>query len=243
MAGEKPLALSRRKVATIVVIAVALWSCAFLLWGQVELDKGLLVGLNGLRANALVVGVAQVASRYGMASIVLVYLLYLSVAFKHELRDVYPVYLVVLLLFAVAGIGGDLLKEVFDRPRPFVEYAGEIIAVSKPDSPAFPSGHATKSVALALPFLLLIPARDNRRKGVKVLLAMLAVGVCSSRVVLGVHYVSDVLAGAGMALICLPFVTLLSRRMLRGMSRERLDVRVKVWAVVLIGLMVALVVI
>jgi len=209
----------------------------------VELDKWLLISLNGLRANALVVGVAQVASRYGMSLIVLVYLLYLSLALKHELRDAYPVYLVVLLLFAVAGISGDLLKEIVDRPRPFVEYAGEIIAVSKPGSPAFPSGHATKSVALALPFLLLMPARDNWRKGVKVVVTILAVGVCGSRVVLGVHYVSDVLAGAGMALICLPVATLLSRRMLRGMSRERLDVRVKVWAVVLIGLMIAVAVI
>jgi len=97
--------------------------------------------------------------------------------------------------------------------------------------------------ALALPFLLLIPANNNWRKGVKVLLTMLAVGVCCSRVVLGVHYVSDVLAGAGMALICFPVVTHLSGRMLRGMSLERLDARVKVWAVVLFGLMVALVVI
>ena len=244
MPGEESVALSGRKVATIVVIATVLWGCAFFLWGQVELDKWLLISHNGLRTNELVVGVTQVATKYGMSLIVLVYLLYLLLAFKHDkLRDAYPVYLVVLLLFALAGVSGDILKEIVDRPRPFVEYAGEISALSNPETPAFPSGHATRSVALALPFLLLIPAKDNWHKGVKGLLAILAFGVCYSRVLLGVHYVSDVLAGVGMALICLPVVTLLSNRMLRDMSRERLDGAVKVWAAVLLGLMIFLAVI
>ena len=50
-------------------------------------------------------------------------------------------------------------------------------------------------MALALPFLLLITAKDNWHRGVKILLAIIAFGVCYSRVLLGAHYVSDVLAG------------------------------------------------
>jgi undecaprenyl-diphosphatase len=147
------------------------------------------------------------------------------------------------LLFGIAGIGGDLLKEILGRSRPFVEYAGEINALSSAATPAFPSGHATKSVALALPFLILVAPKDNWRKGVKILLAVLALGVCYSRVVLGAHYVSDVLAGMGMALICLPVVTVLSNKILSRMTEERLQFAIKIWAAVLLGLMLFLVVI
>jgi undecaprenyl-diphosphatase len=241
MPRVEPLVLSRQFIAMIVVIAVALWSIAFFLWAQAELDKSLLISQNGLRTNEALVHVAQAATKYGMSLIVLVYLLYLLFAFKYErLRDAYRIYLLVLFMFAAAGIGGDVLKEILNRPRPFVEYAGDINALSKAGTPSFPSGHATKSVALALPFLLLITAKDARHKAVKALLVMIVVGVCYSRVLLGAHYVSDVLAGAGMAFMCFPLVTVLGNRRLTRMTKESLNSAVKVWAVVLVGLMVLL---
>jgi len=241
MPGVRQLALSRRAVAAIVVTAILLWSGAFFLWSQAGLDKWLLISHNGLRTNDLVIAVAQAASSYGMSVILLVYLLYLSFAFRHEpLRDAYGIYLVVLLMFGIAGMGGDLLKEVFDRTRPFVEYAGEINTPSAARMASFPSGHATKSVALALPFLFLLPVRDDWHRLVKVLPAMLALAVCYSRVVLGVHYVSDVLAGIGMALICFPFVTRLTSGILGRMTSERVDVAVKIWGGILLGMMIVL---
>jgi len=237
----KPLALSRQTTAIIVVIAIVLWSSAFFLWWQVELDKWLLISQNMLRTNDLMVGVAQVVTKYGMSIIVLVYLLYLLFAFKYEkLRDAYRIYLLVFLMFGFAGIGGDILKEIFNRPRPFVEYAGEIYTLSNAETPAFPSGHATKSVALALPFLLLIAAKDNLHKGVKILLAIVAFGVCYSRVLLGAHYVSDVLAGVGMALMVFPLVILLNNKIMSKMTKERLNFAIKIWAGILLGLMIYL---
>ena len=237
--GVEPLALSRQNILILVVTAIALWSIAFFLWWQAELDKWLLISQNGLRANELAVGVAQVATNYGMSLIVLVYLVYLFLAFRYEkLRDAYRIYLMVFLMFGLAGIGGDILKEILNRPRPFVVYAGEINALSNAATPAFPSGHATKSIALALPFLLLIPAKDNWHKGVKILLSIFVPGVCCSRVLLGAHYVSDVLAGTGMALICLSLVAPLNHKTLSRMTRERLNFAIIIWAVILFGLMV-----
>jgi membrane-associated phospholipid phosphatase len=242
--GVKPLALSRQAIVIIAVLAIALWSIAIFLWRQVEFDKWLLISLNELRTNELVVSIAQMVSRYGMPAIVLVYLLYLLFAFKFDtLRDAYRIYLLVFLMFGLAGIGGDILKEIFNRPRPFIEYAGEINALSDAATPALPSGHATKSVALALPFLILISAKDSWHKGLKILLAVIAFGVCCSRVLLGAHYLSDVLAGVGMALICFPLVTILNNRILSFMTQERLNTAIKVWAVILLGLMIYLVVI
>jgi membrane-associated phospholipid phosphatase len=205
MSRVKPIALSKRSIWTIVVTAILFWSSAIFLFAQGKLDKWLLISPDGLRANEAVISVAQLFSKYGMALIVLIYLIYLLFSFKYEkLRDASPIYMVVFLMFAFAGIGGDILKEIINRPRPFIEYAGEFLAFSTAGSPAFPSGHATKSVALALPFLVLVPARDIWHKGMKILLAAIALGVCASRVMLGAHYVSDVLAGIGMALICFP---------------------------------------
>ena len=236
------LALSRQASVLILVIAAAFWGIAFFLWGQVGLDKWLLVSQEGLRGNDLVVAVAQLASKYGMSMIVMAYLLYFLAAFKYEeLRAAYPVYLLVLLMFGIAGIGGDVLKEILDRPRPFVEYAGQITAFSTAATPAFPSGHATKSTALALPFLFLMPGKDRWHRWAKIVIVIIVIGVCYSRVLLGAHYVSDVLAGVGMALTCLPLAAMLSNMALRRMTRERLNTATKLWAAALVGLVVYLV--
>ena len=239
VSGVKPLALSRRDTWGVVVAAILLWAIAIFLWVQVGLDKWVLISHTGLRTNELVASIGHSATRYGMSIIILVYLVYLLFAFKFaRLRDAYPIYVLVLLLFGIAGPAGDILKEIVNRPRPFVEYGREAYALSISKSPSFPSGHATKSVALALPFLLFITAKDDWHKAVKVLLVILALGVCYSRVLLGAHYLSDVLAGIGMALICVPLVTLLVNKMLARMNSRILARAVIVWAVFLAGLMV-----
>jgi membrane-associated phospholipid phosphatase len=242
MPGVKPLVLSGRTIVIIVVVAIVLWSVSIFLWKQVEFDKSMLIGLNELRTNQVVMNLAQLVSKYGMPLIVLVYLLYLLFAFRNEaLRDTYRIYLLVFLMFGLAGIGGDILKEILNRPRPFIEYAGEISALSDAATPALPSGHATKSVALALPFLLLLTTKDNWHKAVKFLMAVIVFAVCCSRVLLGAHYVSDVLAGIGTALVCFPLVAVINNRILSSWTVERLNSAAKIWAVILFGLMIYLI--
>jgi undecaprenyl-diphosphatase len=136
----------------------------------------------------------------------------------------------------LSGIVGDLLKEVFARPRPLTTYGSEILALSQSATPAIPSGHATKSVALVLPFILLVSCSKHLHKEMKIVIGLIAAGVCLSRIVLGAHYLSDVLAGVGMALIGLPLSMMFAHMPLRKMKQEQLPKLSYVWGFLLIFL-------
>jgi len=95
-----------------------------------------------------------------------------------------------------------LLKLGFDRPRP-----DEGSAIQLPASPSFPSGHAANGVAVFGALGLIAAARAGSARArrwwaIGGFAFGVAVGV--TRVVLGVHWVSDVLAGycVGVAVLC-----------------------------------------
>jgi undecaprenyl-diphosphatase len=127
-------------------------------------------------------------------------------------------------------VGGALLSNVlkhsFDRPRPdLVAHAAKVF------SPSFPSGHATLSAVTFLTLgALLASLHDSRRMkvfflGVAIVITVM-VGV--TRVYLGVHYPTDVLAGwcigAGWAAICWTvFHWLQQRGTLKPAARDALD--------------------
>jgi undecaprenyl-diphosphatase len=94
-----------------------------------------------------------------------------------------------------AGLGlaiGKVISELVDRARPFVaDPHGVHLFTAHAADPGFPSDHATAAFAIAVAILL-----RKRGWGIAALVAatVLAVG----RVALGVHYPSDVLAGAAL---------------------------------------------
>lgn len=92
-------------------------------------------------------------------------------------------------LGAAVGISG-LCKIAFDRPRP------QGMAVTGPGG-SFPSGHViTATVGAGVVVLLLLPYLSSRvRPWVYALAAISVVGVGLTRVVLGAHFLSDVVAG------------------------------------------------
>jgi len=98
-------------------------------------------------------------------------------------------------LTAGAGIAiYRFLKERLERERPFVTH-GEIFCGTAPlDRYSFPSGHTLHAVA----FTVLYGAYEPR---MLLLMAPFAVLVAASRIVLGLHYPSDVLVGAAIGAV------------------------------------------
>ena len=128
-------------------------------------------------------------------------------------------------LMVGAIVGGmaisHLLKELFDRPRPDIDHAARVFTAS------FPSGHATLSAVTFLTLAALL-TRTKARRGVKIYFVAVAVVLTiltgMSRIYLGVHYPSDVLAGwcvgSGWAILCWAAALLLQRRKQVGTQAE-----------------------
>src|SRR5262245_6850255 len=120
--------------------------------------------------------------------------------------------------FLTAFVGSQLfvllLKDVFDRPRPVL---GSVVEL--PESAAFPSGHATAGVASLGALVVLASERLPSRRArawlwsVAVVIG-LAIGL--SRIALGVHFATDVVAGW-----CLGVAWLAGCLLLRDLLRER----------------------
>jgi len=233
------LHITKHQLRTCIILFIITWSLALGLWYLNQLDKNILFTLNNANFNNPIVIFSQLISHYGMALITGVNLILLLYTFKDErMKPLRPVFLLTILSFSVAGISGDILKQVFNRPRPIISYAGELNFLTSSNSPAFPSGHATKSVALAVPLSFHDVSNNGLTKVSKMVTLITALFVCLSRIVLGAHYLSDVLAGAGWSVLCLPVSVIFTNRLLSKMTSERYELASKIWIPVYIALII-----
>jgi membrane-associated phospholipid phosphatase len=93
---------------------------------------------------------------------------------------------------AGAMLISDLVKLLVSRPRPPVEHLQAVTGSS------FPSGHATQASAFWFSLVLVSEAAEASPRATRVATALallILLAVAASRVYLGVHYPSDVVAG------------------------------------------------
>ncbi len=95
----------------------------------------------------------------------------------------------IFLIAASDQISSHLLKNLFARIRPCNALEGVRLLVGKTSSYSFPSSHAVNNFAAAVFFARLFPK-------IKWVLLSVASIVALSRPIVGVHYPSDIIAGA-----------------------------------------------
>jgi undecaprenyl-diphosphatase len=105
-----------------------------------------------------------------------------------------------LLALGLAGLLVDqITKPIVGRVRPWVDHSGYRDFGRRPTSPSFPSGHAATAAAGALALTRIWPAAAVPAWTLAALIAL-------SRIALGVHFPSDVVAGFLLGLLSASFV-------------------------------------
>jgi undecaprenyl-diphosphatase len=157
--------------------AIANLDSTFANWGA---EQSSAVGTDFLRTVSLLGGTAFIVTAAVVVAII-------------ELRSRHALATIGFLILCVGGqfALSNLIKIGVERARP------DILPLTGFAGTSFPSGHSTAAAASLAAFALLLTRRHGRK--VKVLGAALAVGtagaVAASRVFLGVHWFTDVLAG------------------------------------------------
>lgn len=92
-------------------------------------------------------------------------------------------------------INNNIIKNIVQRPRPFVTFTDLQIIISTPSEFSFPSGHTSSSFAAAAVFYRHLP----KKLGLPSVILAGLIGF--SRLYVGVHYPTDVIAGVIMGIL------------------------------------------
>src|SRR3954468_14075658 len=182
--------------------------------GCVAMDLSLVKDLNKLFTHAdgledLLVAYANASEILFLAALVLAFVFVGGRRGIQTRRAVVAAGLSAGLALAVAAV----VARVVDRPRPFVAppHAVHLFATHAAD-PGFPSDHATAAFAIAVALLL-----RSRTWGAIALAAATVLGI--TRVGMGIHYPTDVLAGAALgALAALALNAAKARRVIDALA-------------------------
>ena len=160
---------------------------------------------ESLITTSFFIGVTRIAEVWVMICLSLIFVAYLLLK-RYNIEA-----LLFALTMTLSSTLNPLLKNIFERERPTLLRLIDISGFS------FQSGHAMGSTAF---FGSLIYIANRLMKGkakgtVIALCACLILSICISRVYLGVHYTTDVVAGFLGGAFCLLMTTLILRNQLQ----------------------------
>ena len=148
----------------------------------------------------------MIITELGSAEFLIIFTLISVVIIKNKVyRFLIPINL------AFTGLFNYILKNFFERPRP------NILRLVEENGYSFPSGHAMASTAfyglLIIFFLKNIKDKKNRNI-ICIILSLLIIFIDISRIYVGVHYVSDVLAGTCLSISYLIILSIVLKDLL-----------------------------
>lgn len=138
--------------------------------------------------TAVVTTIAKALSTFGSDRVLVPIVAVVAIALALRARQSMAL---VVAVSALGGIAlGDIVKLFVARPRPPVDHRLVTVASS-----SFPSGHATQAAAILPALALAAIAFGVPRLLAGVVAAVGVIGIGLSRIFLGVHYPTDVVAG------------------------------------------------
>ena len=104
-------------------------------------------------------------------------------------------YMVITSLILTTIIGEGIIKHLIRRTRPYSRMSQNKLLITRPITYSFPSGHAASSFAVAGIFIMM-------NSNISIFITVLASLIAFSRLYLNVHYISDVLFGVILGIMC-----------------------------------------
>ncbi|WP_068273487.1 phosphatase PAP2 family protein [Aldersonia kunmingensis] len=162
-----------------------------------NVDQAVMDWVFANRSDALTPHVHVISELFG-PELVTMWTIVIAVVLACRDRTAYRA-VTVLAAVVSAGVVTETLKLIVSRPRPPMAYhlATEEITHS------FPSGHATGTSALAFTTAIVatVGARREVRRLAIVMAVLITAMVAGTRLYLGVHWVTDVAAGAAIGVV------------------------------------------
>jgi len=192
----------------IAIVALAAIWLAMLLGGTGSLDRTLYEALYAGNRPGLLTA-ARVFTALGEPT-VLVTAGFLVAGWIWGRR--HPHLALAILLIVLVGRGwGEVQKYWIARPRPDLEPHLVIVKTS-----SFPSGHATSSMIFYLTVALTLTAGARWHRPAAALAIVLSLLIGTSRVMLGVHWPSDVIGGWAFGMLWVLLTLRLAERLVKA---------------------------
>lgn len=166
---------------------------------MINIDNNLSILLNSLTSHSVFLNymIVFLADYLAYIVVVLVLIFILPKELKNlkkenyliKVKDAFKKVVIVFAPASVAWFFATIIKDLFKRPRPFIELSDSITPLfTHGGMDSFPSGHSTFFIALGICVLSL-----NKKFGWFLIICAVLIGI--TRIISGIHFPIDVLSG------------------------------------------------
>ncbi|MCP4760937.1 MAG: phosphatase PAP2 family protein [archaeon] len=234
--------MSKTKFIKSLLLAFILWIFALIFYIIPDFEHQILVSMNDIRGSEIFSNFWFSFSGIAYYLVWILLLFYILSFLIKQIKSYRMPLLVSLIIYAIGSLCVDLIKIIVARERPWIIFS-DIITIYEPSSLSFPSGHAFMGFLTVLPLITALIKKDKNYEPsiMKYIFGMIlfiyACMMAASRIILGVHFPSDVLFSIGLAII---FHAIVSYTLFLLIKKEKLNARNEIYmaCIVIIALII-----